>query len=187
MTKTQETLLDTVRRSRAAIREHRDQIGDYRCWVDDEVLYHSTLPELNDLTPEPPDINEFMRRCEAYHSNRQDPSEPKASIPMDSSVGPLPLIYSPELDADLIAMTSEQLRDELDRLWEAIRVHRSIGHKDRNYHHDQTLYLILPERKLAVTQLPPRELFIGGNCPAYAAYCQENKSRFAMGTWEKKP
>jgi hypothetical protein len=127
MTKTQETLLDTVRRSRAAIREHRDQIGDYRCWVDDEVLYHSTLPELNDLTPEPPDINEFMRRCEAYHSNRQDPSEPKASIPMDSSVGPLPLIYSPELDADLIAMTSEQLRDELDRLWEAIRVHRSIG------------------------------------------------------------
>lgn len=187
MAKTQDTLLDEVRRSRAAIREHRDQIGDYRCWVDDEVLYHSTLPELKGLSPELPDIQEFMSRCEAYHTNRQDPSEPKSTIPMDSSVGPLPLKYSPNLDADLTAMTSEQLREERDRLWETIRAHRSSGHKNRDYRLDRTLYLLLPERKLAITQLPPRELFIGGNCPAYATFCQENNSRFATGTWEKKP
>lgn len=187
MTKTQDTLLEEVRRSRTAIREHRDQMGDYRCWVDDEVLYHLTLPELKDLSPELPDLSEFMRRCEAYHTNRQDPSEPEASIPMDSSIGPLPLTYAPELDADLVAMTSEQLREERDQIWGAIRAHRAVGHKNRNYHHDQTLYLLLPERKLAVTQLPPRDLFIGGNCPAYATFCQENRSRFATGTWEKNP
>ena len=186
MTEARDSLLDEVSRTRLAIREHRDQVGDYRCWVADEVLYHSILPELRGMSPELPDFSEFMKRCEAYHAKRQDPSEPARSIPMDSSVGPLPLAYSPELDADLVTMSADRLREERDKLWEAIRAHRASDYENRDFNQDKMLYLILPEKRLATTQLPPRELFISGNCPAYATFCQENRSRFATGTWERK-
>lgn len=34
-----------IRQLRTHIREHRDQRADDRCWMDDEKLYESTLPE----------------------------------------------------------------------------------------------------------------------------------------------
>lgn len=63
-----------VERLRAAIREHRDQRGDDRCWLDDRKLY-ALLPEADtaDLTL-PPEC-EFLESCRRYWAQRQDPSQ----------------------------------------------------------------------------------------------------------------
>jgi hypothetical protein len=59
----------------AAIRKHRDQSGDDRCWQDDQELY-SVLPE--GYTPEgytPPEMDEpvMLNNCKRYIERRQCP------------------------------------------------------------------------------------------------------------------
>lgn len=57
-----------------AIRNHRDQRGDDRCWIDDVELY-ALLPEgkgNSDLSLCHPD--EMIENCKRYISARQDPS-----------------------------------------------------------------------------------------------------------------
>lgn len=54
-----------LRELRAAVRSHRDQKGDDRCWMDDEVLYHAlpegyTVPE-RDTTVELAHCEQFIR------------------------------------------------------------------------------------------------------------------------------
>ena len=62
-----------VERLRDAIRYHRDQKGDDRCWVDDLRLYE-TLPEGPvgyDSTLPPEDV--FLDNCKRFCRSRQTP------------------------------------------------------------------------------------------------------------------
>ncbi len=65
-----------VERLQTAIRNHRDQKGDDRCWLDDAELY-KVLPEgpqpLNQVPPEA----EFLANCARYHKSRTVPEEYK--------------------------------------------------------------------------------------------------------------
>ena len=54
----------------SAIRKHRDQRGDDRCWMDDEELY-KVLPE--GFTPPPRDTTVELKNCERYIASRQAP------------------------------------------------------------------------------------------------------------------
>jgi len=71
--KTDDELRDEVKKLRAAIRDHRDQKGDDRCWVDDIKLYEA-LPEgpVNyDPTLPPEDV--FLENCKRFCRSRQTP------------------------------------------------------------------------------------------------------------------
>jgi hypothetical protein len=63
-------LLAEVRRLQAAVRHHRDQRGDDRCWMDDEELYRA-LPE--GFTPPPRDSRVELANCERYIASRHNP------------------------------------------------------------------------------------------------------------------
>lgn len=176
-------LIDELRDIRLAVRTHRDQIGDYRCWVDDQVLYHRVLPELSDVAPTLPNREDFHRQCELYHQNRQDPKETPRDIPLDSSVGPLALSYGADLDTDLLTLTPEEIGRQVRYWHKLIREHRDAGDA-RTFEHDRALYMNLPEKRQATTQLPPRELFLGRGCPAYNRFCQTNPDQFSKASWK---
>lgn len=55
----------------AAIRKHRDERGDSRCWLDDEELYKS-LPE--GYTPPARDTCVELERCRQYIASRHNPA-----------------------------------------------------------------------------------------------------------------
>ena len=169
---------------RVAVRVHRDQVGDYRCWVDDQVLYHRVLPELKGVDPVLPNQADFHRQCELYFEHRQNPQEPVCEIPLDSSVGPLVLTYGPELDADLEGATPAELTEEVQRWYNLIRQHRDAGDR-RTFEHDRAMYMNLPEKREATTRLPPRESFLGRGCPSYNKFCQANPDQFSRAAWEK--
>jgi hypothetical protein len=59
-----------VARLQAAIRLHRDQRGDDRCWMDDEALY-AVLPE--GYTPPERDTAVELERCRQYIECRRNP------------------------------------------------------------------------------------------------------------------
>ena len=63
-------LYQEVDRLQTAIRKHRDQRGDHRCWRDDEELY-ATLPE--GYTPPARDTAVELANCERYIRCRQAP------------------------------------------------------------------------------------------------------------------
>lgn len=56
-----------------AIRNHRDQRGDDRCYLDDAELY-AVLGEGPAVTVLPP-REAFLANCARFHASRQDPSE----------------------------------------------------------------------------------------------------------------
>lgn len=63
----------------AAIRKHRDQRGDDRCWLDDRELY-AVLPEgvgNADLHLDEP--AEMLENCKRFISSRRDPNQPYVS------------------------------------------------------------------------------------------------------------
>lgn len=53
-----------------AIRAHRDQRGDDRCWMDDEALY-KVLPE--GYVPPKRDVSVEIKHCLQFISCRQNP------------------------------------------------------------------------------------------------------------------
>jgi hypothetical protein len=61
-----------IERLKAAIREHRDQRGDDRCWEDDAKLY-AVLGEGGAETALPPKA-EFLKSCERFYEQRQCPA-----------------------------------------------------------------------------------------------------------------
>jgi len=180
-----EELLSQLIAIRHAIRTHRDQVGDYRCWVDDEVLYHRFLPELEGYTAILPSSGEFHSFCVAYYEKRQDPAETDTiEIPLDSSIAPLELNYDNQIvNRDLESKNDLDLINELTAWVELIRAHREKGPLDRTFEDDLTLYLFLPEKKRAITKLPRRADFIGRNCPAYNRHCHEHPEDFIEGVW----
>lgn len=71
----------------------------------------------------------------------------------------------PDLDNDLIAMSSEQLQNEVKKLRAAIREHRdSTGH-DLCWHHPQ-MWSLLPEKIDPQLAVPPWPKFMRG-CVKY--------------------
>jgi hypothetical protein len=62
---------DKTRAYEAAIRKHRDQRGDDRCWMDDEELYKA-LPE--GYTPPERDTAVELRNCEIFLACRKNPA-----------------------------------------------------------------------------------------------------------------
>lgn len=55
---------------RAAIRQHMNEKGHDRCWLDDQELY-SVLPEGNQAQLDLPPKCEFLANCQAYWLDRQ--------------------------------------------------------------------------------------------------------------------
>lgn len=64
-------LKQEARKLAEAIRKHRDQRGDDRCWMDDEELYRS-LPE--GYTPPARDSAVELKNCERYIACRHNPA-----------------------------------------------------------------------------------------------------------------
>lgn len=63
-------LVQEVKRLRRAIRKHRDERGDDRCWLDDETLY-GVLPE--GFTPPTRDTRVEKSNCDRFISSRHNP------------------------------------------------------------------------------------------------------------------
>lgn len=63
-------LADEVIKLREAIRYHRDQKGDNRCWLDDEKLYE-VLPEYIPADTELPSRDVFLSNCAKFYECRQ--------------------------------------------------------------------------------------------------------------------
>lgn len=63
----------------AAIRRHRDQRGDDRCWQDDLELY-AALPEgVGGADLRLPSPQEMLENCKRYCTHRHDPTQPYRS------------------------------------------------------------------------------------------------------------
>lgn len=65
--------IDRIKELEAAIRKHRDQKGDDRCWLDDEELYN-LLPEGFDSRQLSPEI--MLKNCAKFVASRHNPSLP---------------------------------------------------------------------------------------------------------------
>lgn len=157
-------LIDEIKAIRNEIRYHRDQKGDDRCWVDDVRLW-TLLP---DASPKPtalPPFEEMMKRCGAFYRNR------RADLP---DIVPPDAIQNPaEWDNDLGSMGEEILKKELDKLLQAIKLHRDISGRERTLDDDRALYRVLPEKRTADFRLPAEADFLGearapkAGCPSF--------------------
>lgn len=70
---TEEQLRDEAKKLRAAIRYHRDQKGDDRCWVDDIRLYEALPEGPSNYDPTLPPEDVFLENCKRFCRSRQTP------------------------------------------------------------------------------------------------------------------
>jgi hypothetical protein len=78
-----------VERLRKAIRQHRDQRGDDRCWLDDLTLYMELGEGQNDeMFPLPPKC-EFLKSCDRFWEQRQHDGEKIAANTSRMTIGQL--------------------------------------------------------------------------------------------------
>ncbi len=70
------------------------------------------------------------------------------------------------LDQDLDGQSSDELRGEVIRLRQAIRLHRDEKGHGRCWLDDARLYAVLPEQTQAETQLPSKPEFLR-NCDLF--------------------
>ncbi len=69
-TMTRDQLEAEAARLRAGIRQHRDERGDDRCWLDDQRLY-SLLPDTKNAITKLPPKDVFLNSCERFWQTRQ--------------------------------------------------------------------------------------------------------------------
>lgn len=69
-TMTRDQMEIEVRRLRGGIRQHRDERGDDRCWLDDQRLY-ALLPDTGVAITTLPPKDVFLRSCERFWQTRQ--------------------------------------------------------------------------------------------------------------------
>lgn len=82
----------------AAVRKHRDQRGDDRCWMDDDALY-AALPEGKDgADTRLPPPETMLACCQRYIAHRHDPSQP---------------YVSPQREVEMMTEALAQLRTDL--------------------------------------------------------------------------
>ncbi|MDO8599423.1 MAG: hypothetical protein Q7S02_04905 [bacterium] len=153
-------LQDRIRVVRSAIRHHRDQRGDDRCWVDDDLLSHVVLgkPDLTEL----PSKSTFMGRCRVFHERR------RASAP----AVPRPIVHE-DPDGDLVTMSVDELQRVRDALIDGVRTHNEKG-EAKTWKDDVALYMMLPEKDLGDLAHPDELL---ANCERfYEVKCAEVES-----------
>jgi hypothetical protein len=144
-----------LERLRSAIRFHRDQAGDDRCWLDDYILYR----ELPDSAPEPaslPNAKEMFERCSRYFNQRGCSAD--TSVYRQACVASTPPVCA-------------ETTDEIMRIESAIRAHREKGEL-LTWKDDLDLYMTLPEKKGANFSLTPKDEFLygwgeSGGCPHF--------------------
>ena len=155
-------MINRIKELRKAMRYHRNQIGDDRCWVDDYKVWN-TLPETKQVL-RLPTYDEGMRQCRAFHKYRNSAS--MEETPADAILDPA------NWDDDLAKMNAEDLRSELSKLENAIYQHCNIFYKVRTLEDDKELYAVLPEKIPADFRLPCEEDFLGtkrtdAGCPQF--------------------
>jgi len=74
-------LKSEVERFKNAIRKHRDQKGDDRCWLDDLDLY-SMLDDGEPVDFSLPPKEEFLKSCERFYCQRQNPAAQTHPLPL---------------------------------------------------------------------------------------------------------
>ncbi len=155
---------ESIRKLRSAIRNHRDQKGDDRCWVDDYSVW-ALLKDSPGEPRTPPPFAEAMRCCRSYWTYRKsDTPEPQQTeAPYDPA----------QWDDDLREMNEAALIKELKTIESAIRAHRDIHERERTIDDDRKLYSVLPEKISADFRLPSEENFLGegraprAGCPSF--------------------
>lgn len=70
---------ERVQALEAAIRKHRDQRGDDRCWLDDGELYVTALGDTPMAACALPPREEFLANCARYHASRHPSGVPYVS------------------------------------------------------------------------------------------------------------
>ncbi|MGE4232904.1 MAG: hypothetical protein AB7F43_06185 [Bacteriovoracia bacterium] len=148
---------------RKAIRYHRDQKMDDRCWLDDYLVWNA-LSESEGLR-EPPSWQQMQKKCETFFAQRR--SEVADEMPPEAKFDPQ------SWDKDLDEMKYDDLQSELKKIDSAIEVHKSLSEKKRTLNDDRELYRVLPEKIACDFRLPDREDFLGerkapdGGCPSF--------------------
>lgn len=161
---------DQIIAIRAAIRYHRGQISDFRCWVDDLRLYEITgLADPQERTV--PSTERFLQRCEAYWELRQRPAEiGRGSASLNSESAPLSIPqYS---NQDLDQLSPHELAETLNSLIAVVSDHCAAGFLGRTHTDDEKLYAVLPEQTEWSSALPARHVFLT-NCERFCAHCQK--------------
>lgn len=159
----EETTRESIRRLRSAVREHRDQKGDDRCYLDDAAFW--TVLDDAATRVALPSFGEGMRRCREFYAHRR--AETADPIPPDAILDPA------RWDEDLAAMSGSDLTRTYAALAAAIRGHREVTGRPRALEDDRRLYAVLPERLPADFRLPPIEEFLGeakspcAGCPSF--------------------
>ena len=157
-------LLDAIVERRMIIRGHRDAKGDYRCWLDDWLVW-DMLKGHPDARYALPPYEAMMKQCQDFYDNR-NASKPD-TISLDA------IIERGHWDDDLKKMYRIELIDELIRIQDAIHTHIEIGDRSRTANDDRKLYTVLPEKISADFRLPPKEDFLGeakapnAGCPSF--------------------
>ena len=175
-----EECIAAIREQRQVIREHRDQKGDDRCWLDDYYVWvmlndtSADLPSevLTQAGPPMPSFEEGMRCCRDFYNFRRRGEAD--TTPSDAVLDPT------QWDGDLAGMSNEELVKELMRIQQAIRTHRDISGRlacrsgrPRTFEDDRALYVVLPEKIPADFRLPPEDEFLGeaksprAGCPSF--------------------
>lgn len=149
-------LQETIASARAAIRYHRDQKGDNRCWVDDYLVW-KFLPDSAPEPTVPPPFEQAMGCCKSFYTKRRCDVQDQASSEavLDSALW----------DKDLAEMNEEESQKEWEKIAEALRRHRDIAGRERTLDDDRLLYEVLPERLPADFRLPNKAEFIDGVKP----------------------
>ena len=163
--------LDRCKAIRAAIRYHRAQISDYRCWVDDLRLYQvAEIPGYSNLVV--PSPNEFMSRCESFWDNRQRLNERGLGDKLiDSSKCALEIDV--DSNADIEGLSEQSLSELLSGLQSAVKQHESKGFQGRSVTDDVKLYAMLPDQLEWNSSLPERGYFLS-NCSKFCQHCQSH-------------
>lgn len=159
-----EALRNSIQESRAAIRYHRDQKGDDRCFLDDYIVW-ARLPDSPMIFTRLPEFSQAMRLCEIFYTfRRADYADP---VPPDA------ITDRSHWDDDLVYLSSVGLFGQFFLLQRAIRIHRDILNRLRTIDDDRALYAVLPEKLPADFRLPSEEAFLGeacapkAGCPAF--------------------
>ena len=145
-----------IKKIRQAIRYHRDQKGDDRCWVDDYLIW-KFLPDSSPEPTTPPPFEKAMGCCRSFYDNRraEQPDEPVSKIENNPA----------KWDEDLAGMNEVELNAEFEKLLAALRKHRDVIGRERTLDDDRILYQVLPEKITADFRLPDKAEFIDGVKP----------------------
>ena len=156
-------LSQKISRIRGAIRQHRNQRGDNRCWLDDYLVWKTLDEDCGEPVTIPDDA---MDRCRAFYEFRRSDTFDETSL--GTSVD-----REHVSDADLEGMEGDDLMRELDRVTTQVRSHRDINGRPRTLDDDRALYAVLPDQSPADFRLPAEDKFLGealaprAGCPAF--------------------